>query len=98
MLKLVLSVFALSLSFGSVGFADCGKIVETCGPRGYEKVETQAKAYGCTADMSTFGVTDTDCRMFNPSKYVWYAAKATCSGGATRTIQKVVQHYRGKCY
>jgi hypothetical protein len=74
------------------------EFVQTCSIRGLEKLRIQAEAYGANLQEETFTVCGIDQRWYNPSKYVWYCAKATTHEGAITTIQSLVQYSSGKCF
>ncbi len=91
------SFFLMLSAVSTIALADCEKLTEFCSKTGFGKVQSQAQAYGCAADMTTFKVSGTDCRIFNPSKYIWYSADSKCADGSNKIINILVQHYDGKC-
>ena len=54
-----------------------------CGVVGFQKLETQAKAYGIKVDMRTFRLSETDDRPGNPSKFLWWSVDVVDVNGRT---------------
>ena len=97
-MKKMVFVIALGIVSGLSAFAsEQPEFVETCAPRGLEKLRDQAAAYGASLQEQTFAVCGVDDRWYNPSKYVWYCASATAQDGSITQVQKLVQYYDGQC-
>lgn len=82
------------LSFSVSSFADTAKLVEKCRQAGEEKVMAQAASLNVklVEEVRECGV---DNRPLNPSKYVWFCAKADRGDEIKVLTQKPLF---GKCF
>ncbi|MBY0414738.1 MAG: hypothetical protein K2Q18_11255, partial [Bdellovibrionales bacterium] len=76
----------------STSDAELGK---KCLEVGKLKIDEQAKAFGCSVDLSKVEVQEVDNRWYNPSKYVWYQAMNNCNN--SDRVVTLVQYSQGKC-
>jgi len=97
-MKAAFSILALGLLMFSIeSFADCKKISDKCSSYALDSLKTHSYMNQCDLDEASFHVSNSDCRRFNPSKYIWYTATVNC-GGDVKPLTKMVHHSGGKCY
>lgn len=91
---------ALTLMFVScVSFAASdNQLIQACATAGHEKLKAEASAHDCILDSRSVRVTGIDNRFYNPSKYVWFSARAICLRGQPITVQTLTQYSFGRCF
>lgn len=85
-MKTLFTIVLFSLSLSS--FAASEKLVEACRDIGTEKLMKQAQAWGTYVDPKDVKECGIDSRPLNPSKYVWFCAKAADGRKITVMTQK----------
>jgi hypothetical protein len=69
----------------------CPEYVNECSLAALNKIQYKAASQRAVLDESSLAVSEVDDRFYNPSKYVWFSAKATQEDGTVIEIEALTQ-------